>query len=341
MWLAGEPASSMIVEAGETLLPESGALADETGAAEASASGLGMSIPRYLLRSRKQWKQAVDTFERVSAAHPYDLVVGDETYEIAVALHRRSELKRAPFTIIYDFVGLDALTRNPVERLMVHVWNRTWCGGRRGERPSADRVLFVGEPADVPDRPFGRGLPSRREYARRYYDFIGYVLGFEPTDYADRNRLRACCSCAARGWTQRRSRRPPASRSAAMSRACTSISPPPTSRSFQRGGTTTLELTALRRPFIYFPLEGHCEQEIAVASRLAGACRERVGTARHRARLAADPHRRRPPRRLADRRAAARDRICRVKTTPTCTTQASEPSLADSATPASVPRWRA
>jgi UDP-N-acetylglucosamine:LPS N-acetylglucosamine transferase len=36
----------------------------------------------------------------------------------------------------------------------------------------------------------------------------------------------------------------------------------------QAGGTTTLELTALRRPFIYFPLEGHSEQQIAVAGRL-------------------------------------------------------------------------
>ena len=34
----------------------------------------------------------------------------------------------------------------------------------------------------------------------------------------------------------------------------------------QGGGTTTLELTALRRPFLYFPLEGHCEQEVAVAA---------------------------------------------------------------------------
>ena len=37
----------------------------------------------------------------------------------------------------------------------------------------------------------------------------------------------------------------------------------------QAGGTTTLELTALRRPFIYFPIEGHCEQQIIVAGRLA------------------------------------------------------------------------
>jgi UDP:flavonoid glycosyltransferase YjiC (YdhE family) len=37
----------------------------------------------------------------------------------------------------------------------------------------------------------------------------------------------------------------------------------------QGGGTITLELTALRRPFLYFPIEGHSEQEIHVAGRLA------------------------------------------------------------------------
>ncbi len=42
----------------------------------------------------------------------------------------------------------------------------------------------------------------------------------------------------------------------------------------QGGGTVTLELTALRRPFIFFPIEGHCEQEIHVAAHLA---RHRTG----------------------------------------------------------------
>ncbi len=35
----------------------------------------------------------------------------------------------------------------------------------------------------------------------------------------------------------------------------------------QAGGTTTLELTALQRPFIYLPLENHCEQLMHVAPR--------------------------------------------------------------------------
>jgi UDP:flavonoid glycosyltransferase YjiC (YdhE family) len=37
----------------------------------------------------------------------------------------------------------------------------------------------------------------------------------------------------------------------------------------QGGGTTTLELTALRTPFLYFPLEHHFEQNIVVAERVA------------------------------------------------------------------------
>jgi predicted glycosyltransferase len=37
----------------------------------------------------------------------------------------------------------------------------------------------------------------------------------------------------------------------------------------QGGGTTTLELEALRVPFLFFPIAHHSEQEITVASRLA------------------------------------------------------------------------
>ena len=43
----------------------------------------------------------------------------------------------------------------------------------------------------------------------------------------------------------------------------------------QSGNTTTLELTALGRPFLYFPLDDHFEQQVHVASRLA---RHRAGT---------------------------------------------------------------
>jgi UDP-N-acetylglucosamine:LPS N-acetylglucosamine transferase len=177
-------------------------------------------------------------------------------------------------------------------------------------------VLFVGEPEDVIDRPFGLGLPNRRGYARRYYDFVGYILGFDPSAYADRASVRAALGyderplivCAVGGTSV----------GSELLDLCASAHPlicerVPDARMVivcgpridpsaiaaprgvevrglvprlhehlaasdlaivQGGGTTTLELTALRRPFIYFPLEGHCEQEIAVPARLA---RHRAG----------------------------------------------------------------
>lgn len=42
----------------------------------------------------------------------------------------------------------------------------------------------------------------------------------------------------------------------------------------QGGGTATHELTALRRPFLFFPIESHSEQEVTIARRLA---RHRAG----------------------------------------------------------------
>jgi len=163
----------------------------ETGLAEDAAGEFSLNLVTYVRRARSAWRRAVATFAEVTAKHPYDLLVGDETYEIAGALHKRPELKKAPFTLILDFVGLDAATRSPVERLMVHLWNRAWCGGRGGEQPGADLVLFVGAPEDVADRRFGFRLPNRRDYARRYYRFLGYVCSFNPAAYTDKRRVRA------------------------------------------------------------------------------------------------------------------------------------------------------
>lgn len=312
-WLAGDPARCLIEEAEETLLPESSELPDETGAAERASRGFSLNIVSYLLRARGAWKQTVATFEKVVERHRYDLVVGDETYGIAVALHKRPELKRWPFTIIYDFVGMEPMTRNPAERAMVYVWNRIWCGGHQGRRPAADQVLFVGEPEDVVDRPFGYRLPNRRAYALRYYEFVGYVLGFDPAAYRDRARIRSVLGyedgpvilCSVGGTSvgadlldrcaaafPEIERRVPGVR---MVLACGPRLDPASLRApsrvqvlgyapglhehlaacdlaiVQGGGTTTLELTALRRPFIYIPLDGHYEQEVAVADRARAA----------------------------------------------------------------------
>jgi predicted glycosyltransferase len=210
--------------------------------------------------------------------------------------------------MIYDFVGLDRASHNPLEQLLVYAVNRSWSRG--GKPPVEDLALMIGEPDDVPDRPFGWRLPNRRQYARRYYQFVGYLLQFDPAAYADRSSVRVALGydqrpvivCSIGGTTVGREllelcaaayphirdqvpdvrmvlvcgpRLDPATVTAPAGVEVRGYLP----RLFehlaacdlaivQGGGTTTLELTALRRPFIYFPLQGHFEQEVMVAGRV-------------------------------------------------------------------------
>jgi predicted glycosyltransferase len=54
-----------------------------------------------------------------------------------------------------------------------------------------DRSIFVGNPEDVVDRPFGPGLPGIREWTEANFDFSGYVTGYVPPTSTERTRLRA------------------------------------------------------------------------------------------------------------------------------------------------------
>ena len=314
-WLAGDPARRLLEEAGETVLPESDGFV-ESGVAEGNAEEFSLNIVNYVQRAGTAWKRAVAAFAQVNARYDYDLLIGDEAYEVGMAMVKRPELRKAPFVMIYDFLGLDAMSWNPIERLAVWSINRRWGGGFKAAPPREDLVLFVGEPTDVDDRPLGLALANRRRYAERHYNFLGYVLPFDVADYADRSHVRKAlgyddrpllvCSvggtavgvdllrlCAA-SYAPLRERIP----DARMVLVCgpridpTEVEAPDgveihgfVPRLYehfaaadvaivQGGSTTTLELTALRTPFLYFPLANHFEQNLVVAERVA---RHRAG----------------------------------------------------------------
>lgn len=309
-WLAGHPATRLIEEAGESMLPEATAF-QETRFAEDSAKGFSLNVTRYATHALSAWARAARAVLNVTLRRSYDLVVGDETYELAIAFALHPGLKKLPWVIIYDFFGLDATTHNPLERGMVRALNQLWCGGRRGKPPPFDLTLFVGEPEDVPDTALGWHLPNARAYAERHFQFTGYALGFDPSAYTHRSSLRKAlgynehplivCSvggtavgadlllrCVA-AYPRIRAR----VAHAHMVVVCGPRIDPTTIHAptgvevrgyvprlyehfaacdvavVQGGGTSTLELTALRRPFLYFPLDGHAEQNLIVAKRLA------------------------------------------------------------------------
>ena len=323
LWLAADPARQVLREAGEELALECGQYAGETPLAEALAGhfGLHLTNPVALLRHpirlhrvlaalMRDQKSNLAVVQQLAARERFDLVIGDETYDLMLALAHRPQLKPAPLAMIYDFVGLEALSRSPVEWLSVQL--ASWWGYRIVKRlpEFCDLTLFAGEPDDIADKPLGLFLPNRRRLAADVLTCIGYILRFRPAEYQDpaevRQRLglspRPLIVCAVGGtdigrpllelcghaYPQVRER----IRDLRMVLVAGPRLNPDTLRVsrevdrcgyvprlyehlaasdlaiVQGGGTTTLELTALRRPFLYFPLEGHFEQRIHVAGRL-------------------------------------------------------------------------
>lgn len=310
-WLAASPADRVVREAGENLLPEAAELGDENAVAEAHANGGGLSLVRYLLKARDSWHRNVSVVEKAIARGGYDLLIGDETYEIITAYKRKEARKTIPFVMIYDFVGMDAVGWNPLERLGTYMWNRHWSRAPEDGTRVTDLALFIGELEDVPDRSFGPFLPNRRAWARAQTEFVGYVLPFEPAEYRDRRALRdrlgydpdrplVVCSIGGTAIGKRLLELCGRAYATAVLEipelqmvlvAGPRLDPDTLDvpegvirRGYvpalhehlaacdlavvQGGGTLTLELTALARPFLYFPIPGHCEQQVHVAGRL-------------------------------------------------------------------------
>jgi hypothetical protein len=279
--------------------------------AEAQTDRGRLNLIRYALDARRTWGRNFEVVDEAMTKGDFSLLVGDETYELALGYRREPARKKRPFVMIYDFVGFQAMSKNPLEQLGVYLWNRTWAGKGAGARTYLDLGLFIGEEEDVPDVGFGPFLPSRRQWARARCRFVGYVLDFDPARCSDTSALRrelgygqsplVVCAvggtsigkellelCGATYPILKRSipdlqmvlvsgprldpgvlQVPPGVKvegyvSALYKHlACCDLA------IVQGGGTVTLELTALRRPFIFFPIQGHCEQEIFVAERLA------------------------------------------------------------------------
>jgi predicted glycosyltransferase len=242
----------------------------------------------------------------------YDLVIGDEAWDVDYFLHENPELKHFEFAWMTDFVGwLPMPDCGDHEAFLTADYNAEMIEQRARYRRVRDKSIFVGDPDDiVPDR-FGPDLPTIREWTEANFEFAGYVTGFDPAEIADRTALRESvgfgddpvCVVAVGGsgvgghllrraveaYPKLAERRPgmrmlvvtgpridPASLSApdgvevrgwvpdlhrVLAAADVAL--------VQGGLTTTMELTAAGRPFVYVPLQNHFEQNIHVRHRLA------------------------------------------------------------------------
>jgi pimeloyl-ACP methyl ester carboxylesterase/predicted glycosyltransferase len=190
-WLAQHPVTRMLADAGERVHPASSFLASESAHIE-SESG------EHRLHCFQAWRRmdeilAADfmVFHDVIDDYPYDLVVGDEAWEIDYYVHENPELKRFAYCWLTDFVGwLPMPEGGAAEAALTADYNAEMIEQIARYPRVRDLALFVGNPDDiVPDR-FGDGLPRIRDWVQEHYRFPGYITGFDAGAVADREQLR-------------------------------------------------------------------------------------------------------------------------------------------------------
>jgi predicted glycosyltransferase len=319
-WLAQHPVTRVLTDAGESVHPASAHLASESDHIEAEAGEHDLHAFAAIRRMDETLVHNFGVFDDLVRDEPYDLVVGDEAWDLDYFLHENPELKRFGYAWFTDFVGwLPMPDGGPAEAALTADYNAEMLEQRARYRRLRDRSIFVGNPEDVVPSEFGPGLGSIRAWTEQNFDFAGYVTGFDPVTPERRAQLRAqygyrdderVCVVAVggSGVGHHLLRRvldavPTVRRAVAGLRFVVVCGPridpdalprPPGAQVVgylprldehlaacdvavvQGGLTTTMELTAANRPFLYVPLRHHFEQNFHVRHRLdrygAGTC---------------------------------------------------------------------
>ena len=191
-WLAQDPVTRVLADAGETIHSASALMANETTHIESESGEHDLAVFQTL---RDMDEIQVANFmicDEVIAEGGYDLVIGDESWELDFHLHENPHLKKAAYAWLTDFVGyLPMPQRGEREAFVAADYNAEMIGQIERYGQIRDKAIFVGNPDDiVPDR-FGPGLPYIRDWTEQNYDFSGYVTGFDPGALGDRDELRA------------------------------------------------------------------------------------------------------------------------------------------------------
>jgi predicted glycosyltransferase len=304
---------------GERIHPASAHLANESHHIESESAEHDLHCFQAWRRMDEILVSNFMVFHDLVESDQYDLWIGDEAWELDYYLHENPELKRAAYVWLTDFVGwLLMEDGGRHEAYLTADYNAEMIEHIARYRRVRDRALFVGNPDDIVPERFGADLPAIRDWTEDHFDFAGYVTGFDPAQFADREKLRhelgyapdeqVCIvtvgGSGVGGHLLRKVAEafPEAKRFVPELRMVVVAGPriDPASlpsaeglelRAYvhnlyrhlaacdlavvQGGLTTAMELTANRRPFIYFPLRHHFEQNFHVRHRL-----ERYGAGR-------------------------------------------------------------
>ncbi|GAA1934065.1 glycosyltransferase [Nocardioides marmoribigeumensis] len=180
-WLTQHPVTRVLEDAGEHVHPASAWLAGESAHLEGESGEHDLHVFQAIRDMDEILVNNFMVFHDVVEETAYDLVVGDESWDVDYFLHENPELKRFAFAWMTDFVGwLPMPGLGAREALLTADYNAEMLEQRARHRRVRDRQVFVGNPDDVVDESFGPGLPGIREWTHEHFDFSGYVTGFDP-----------------------------------------------------------------------------------------------------------------------------------------------------------------
>ena len=191
-WLAQHPVTRVLDDAGERVHPASAWLASESAHIEDECAEHDLHAFQAIRRMDEILVNNFLVFHDVVEEQHYDLVIGDEAWDVDYFLHENPELKRFTYAWMTDFVGwLPMPDGGEAEAALTADYNAEMIEQRARYRRLRDRSVFVGSPDDVVPDSFGPGLPGIREWTEANFDFAGYVTGFTPPDEEEVQRLRA------------------------------------------------------------------------------------------------------------------------------------------------------
>ncbi len=315
-WLAQHPVTRVLEARGERVHPASAYLANESGHIESESAEHDLHCFQAIRRMDEILLANYMVFDDLVREEDYDLWIGDEAWELDYYLHENPERKHAAYVWLTDFVGwLPMQDGGDHESFLTADYNAEMIEHIARFPRLRDRAVFVGNPDDIVPEAFGPGLPQIRDWTEEHYDFAGYVTGFDPSALGDRGELgyrddeRVCIvTVGGSGVGAHLLRRVIAAFPEAKERvpdlrmvvvAGPRIDPDSLPQHdglevrayvhdlyrhlaacdlaiVQGGLTTSMELTAGGRPFLYFPLRHHFEQNFHVRHRLerygAGRC---------------------------------------------------------------------
>jgi len=311
-WLAQNPVTKVLEEEDERIHPASEHLANESRHFESESAEHDLQVFQTWRRMDEILVANFMLFHDVVTEDDYDLWIADEGWEIDYFLHEHPDLKRANYAWLTDFVGfLPMADGGEREAFLTADYNAQMVEHIAAHPQVRDRAIFVGNPEDIVDERLGPDLPMILDWTEQHFDFAGYISGFDASEFADREALRAelgygadekvcIVTVGGSGVGESLLRRvieahPAAKRAVPELRMIVVAGPriDPDSLPFldglevrpyvhnlyrhlaacdlavaQGGLTTSMELTANRRPFIYFPLKHHFEQNFHVHHRL-------------------------------------------------------------------------